>query len=441
MGQVWHAYDHQEQRDVALKIIQPRYIAPVTDPAELAECLERFRREAEILTRLHHPGIPTFYDAGLDPDTDDHYVAMELVLGEDLSRRSRPALPIAEIVSIAVQLCDILAHLHSVPVIHRDIKPANIMLTDDRKVMLLDLGVARTFEKERWGLTQQGQVLGTFSYLAPEQQPDTGRPISPRSDLYALACVLYELLTGEPPFTGSMSKLIHDHWHTAPVPPRDRRPDTPPPLEDVILKSLAKLQSARPSSAGQIRELLAPLLQENPASLALTGHVAPGESGEPDSPFGEAPPPPAEEQLVRARALFDSGEYGHARTVFTGLARRFATMGAHGVDPAAECRADAAHCDMWLGEHARARAEFRALAEELGSRREPHDSLLLRVRRQIASTSMALGDLPSALMEAVDLHGVIKAAGSPGSSELFEVERLLKAIRDELTRRPRPWQP
>lgn len=240
-------------REVAVKLLHPHLTG---DEGFLA----RFHREAEAAGRLDHPHIVKILDYGREGDL--HYLVMELVDGPSLQAmlrdRTHPLTP-AEAVALIAPLADALDYAHRQGVIHRDVKPSNILLRGGRldDPVLTDFGVARMVEATV--ATQAGALLGTPAYMAPEQ--GEGKPGDERSDIYALGVILYELLTGQPPFQAdSPYAVILRHIHTPPPPPRSLRPDLPPALEAVVLRALEKDPAARyPSAAAFAAALTASL--------------------------------------------------------------------------------------------------------------------------------------------------------------------------------------
>lgn len=237
MGEVWRAYDQLLGRPVAVKLLR----------AEEAADAERFRLEAQIAARLNHPNVVGMYDFG--SHHDQLYLVMELIDGRNLAqeRSLRGILAPAGAAAIAAQTAAGLSAAHQQGVIHRDIKPANVLLAADRTVKIVDFGIARFAEDTASSSTTTGKVLGTADYLAPERA--LGRPAQPASDVYSLACLLYELLTGRPPFSGATSlAVVQQHVGTTPPPPDRLCPDIPQPLSDYVLHLLAKDPAHRPTA-------------------------------------------------------------------------------------------------------------------------------------------------------------------------------------------------
>ncbi|MER7702052.1 protein kinase [Kitasatospora sp. NPDC097605] len=248
MATVWRGVDHVLGRQVAVKVLN----GGLADDPRFAE---RFGREAQHAAMLVHPRIVMVFDSGVDQGSP--YIVMELVQGRSLAAllAQRPGLPVEQAVGIAAAVCEGLAHAHAAGLVHRDIKPGNIMITDDGGVKVVDFGIARAGSSHN--LTQTASVLGTAAYLSPEQA--TASPLDGRTDLYAVGCVLTEMLTGAPPFTAETPVAIaYKHVGEQPLPPSARRPGLPPALDAAVLRLLAKHPAARPADAAAARaELLA----------------------------------------------------------------------------------------------------------------------------------------------------------------------------------------
>ncbi|HKS98097.1 MAG TPA: protein kinase [Rugosimonospora sp.] len=249
MATVWRADDLRFDREVAVKQLAP---GTLTDPQTRA----RLSREAQILSGLAHPNIVTVHDVHVD--ADGAYLVMELAPGSTLARllsRGRPPVPWT--ISVAAQVCDALAAAHRAGVLHRDIKPGNLMVSPEGRVKVCDFGLARSPDTHT--LTDVMQVVGTSEYLAPERAE--GERGDARSDLYALGCVLYEMLTGNPPFTGrNPIAVAYQQVHNAPRAPASVRSDIPPELDRLVLDLLAKDPAARPATAAEVGARLAALL-------------------------------------------------------------------------------------------------------------------------------------------------------------------------------------
>jgi serine/threonine protein kinase len=239
MAQVYRARDRALQRTVAVKVLGPPYDQ---DP----ELVARFDREARAAAALNHPNIVTIFDSGTDGQL--HYLVMEYVEGETLAAllgREGPLAP-GRAALVAHQVCQALAAAHARGLVHRDVTPGNVLLSRSGLVKVADFGIAKATATPT--LTGGGMVLGTAAYLAPEQAQ--GGPVDGRSDLYALGCVLYELLTGVPPFAGdSPVTVAAQHVTEPPEPPSRRNPQIGADLEAVVLTALAKRPRDRYQSA------------------------------------------------------------------------------------------------------------------------------------------------------------------------------------------------
>jgi eukaryotic-like serine/threonine-protein kinase len=248
MATVWLAHDRVLDRDVAVKVLRGQY---ATDPAFLA----RFTREARHAASLSHPGLVTIFDTGVDHGTA--FIVMEAVPGRTLREvlLTGGPLPVATAVAIAVDVCEVLDVAHRAGVVHRDIKPGNILLANDGRTRVFDFGIARADGADP--LTQTAMVLGTAAYISPEQA--AGQSAGPKSDLYALGCVLFEMLTGAPPFTAENPVgMLYQHVHDRPQPPSATRAEVPGALDAVVLRLLAKNPATRPATAADTRnDLLA----------------------------------------------------------------------------------------------------------------------------------------------------------------------------------------
>jgi serine/threonine-protein kinase len=245
MGAVWAAEDAVLGRRVAVKLLG-EWLAG--DPV----AAERLRREARAAARLVHPNVARVLDLGEQDGRP--YLVMELLEGESLTamiRRSGPLAP-AEAARIAGAVADALHAAHLVGVVHRDVKPGNLFLTADGDVKVLDFGIAAA----AWeGSLTGGELIGTAAYLAPERA--LGRAATPAADVYALGVVLYEMLSGRPPFWGEVGlALASAHIHARPVPLRQAAPWVPAPLAVACERALAKDPAERPASAAAFADLL-----------------------------------------------------------------------------------------------------------------------------------------------------------------------------------------
>lgn len=242
MGVVYRARDRNLSREVALKVL--RFGG---DPV----LLERLKREARVLARLSHPNIVTVHGAGVAAGTP--YLAMELVEGEGLADRIS-SLDLRDKILLLEKITRAVDYAHARGVIHRDLKPQNILVRPNGEPVLMDLGLARSIE-ETGALTLPGGVLGTPRYMAPEQVDSRREAVGPATDIYSLGVILYEMLTGRPPFDGgTFAEIAARVSHEEPVPPRARAENVPPDLEAVCLKALDKDPRRRYEFAGDFGE-------------------------------------------------------------------------------------------------------------------------------------------------------------------------------------------
>src|SRR5688572_9681518 len=248
MATVWKARDEVLARFVALKILDPELAG---DPS----FLDRFRTEALAAARLAHPNIVQTFDTGEDDD-GNHFIVMEYCGGgtlEDLLEREGALAP-DRAVSFAAHVCDALAYAHRHEIVHRDIKPGNVLLGADGSVKVGDFGIAKAAFASH-DVTTTGKILGTVTYLSPEQA--RGEEPDGRSDLYSLGVLLFELLTGRPPFSAEspVATAMH-HLKTEPPGPRAVKGNIPRALDAVVLRSLEKDPDARFSTADEMRRAL-----------------------------------------------------------------------------------------------------------------------------------------------------------------------------------------
>ncbi|TNM64188.1 serine/threonine protein kinase [Streptomyces sp. NP160] len=266
MGEVHRAVDTVRGRQVALKVLADGIGADHDFTA-------RFRREQHVAAQLNEPHIIPIHDFG---EVDGRlFIDMRLVEGRDLAHvLDDGPLPPERAVHVADQAAQALDAAHAARLVHRDIKPSNLLVTPQGFVYVVDFGIARSTTATATSLTATGATLGTLAYMAPERF--TAAPLEPSSDVYSLACVLYECLTGARPFTGDdLPSLLYAHFHVRPVPPSQRVPGLPPALDAVVLRGMAKDPAARFATCGE---------------MTAAAHAALG--GRAQHAPGWAPPPP-----------------------------------------------------------------------------------------------------------------------------------------------------
>jgi serine/threonine protein kinase len=282
MGVVYQAHDVVLDRVVAVKVLPAEYAADVT-------LVERFTREARAAARLADPNIVAVFDTGTDGDV--RFIVMELVPGVSLAQllAERGALGVPEAVDIAAQIAGALAAAHAAGIVHRDIKPANVIVEPSGDVKVLDFGIAQARTDE--ALSRTTTVLGSAPYMAPEMA--AGQPADERSDIYSLGCVLYEMLTGRPPFLAEVpAAVMHQHISAAPQPVRTLQSRVPGALDALLMRMLAKQPSDRPQQAAQLaRALRASLVERSERLPAEAAPWAPLTEPVPGADDGTKGPP------------------------------------------------------------------------------------------------------------------------------------------------------
>jgi serine/threonine-protein kinase len=248
MATVFLAKDLKHEREVAIKVLHPELSASLG--------AERFEREIRLAAKLQHPNILGLYDSG--EANGLLYYVMPFVKGESLRDRidREKMLPVDDAIGIALQVCDALGYAHAQGIVHRDIKPENILLSGSH-ALVADFGIARAVSEGGGArkLTQTGMSMGTPYYMAPEQA--SGETVGPPADIYSMGCMLYEMLAGEPPFTGTNAMMIMARHAMEQVPSiRIVRNAVPEEVEEAIYAALGKVPADRPQTAGQLAEIM-----------------------------------------------------------------------------------------------------------------------------------------------------------------------------------------
>ncbi|MFC5941881.1 protein kinase [Micromonospora harpali] len=449
MGEVWAGFDEKLDRPVAIKFLRQL----VVPESERGTAVERFMREARVTARLDHPGVPSVHDVG--HHGEDLYIVMQIVpgvlLADLVAERSRLSVPWAA--AIGAQVCSVLAAAHAASLVHRDLKPQNLMVTPSGAVKVLDFGVAALLGPDVPRLTATYHTLGTPTYMAPEQALNSA--VGPRADLYALGCVLFELLTGQPPYRAeSALGVLHRHL-SDPVPSvADHRAGVPDDLVRLVARLLAKDPQDRPASAIEVYEVLAPFgaVEAGVASdVAMT--MADGRQVDPTMPyrhpFGPLPPrepaAPGGAGVVRPRAVPEVveppslDELAQLQERVWGLAEeeRF-TQAAELLETALrpvlkgrdakqprilELRLDLANLYVLAGAYRRALPEFLRLAADLAGRPTPDRELIWHCRQQAAVCQVELGEGAAALAELRAVLAEEQRALPADATELFALRQ------------------
>lgn len=450
MGVVWRGYDAVLDRPVAVKVIRQ---ASITSPHLAEEFAKRFRREARITARIRHPGVPQVYDAVLDESYERLFLVMELVDGVSLSAYLHPdhPLPISWAVAVAAQVATVLSHAHEVPVIHRDLKPGNILVARDGTVKVLDFGIAAILRTDVTKLTATGTPIGTYQYMSPEQV--RGGRITPQTDLYALGCVLHELLSGRLVFEADSEYLLmYQHVNAAPIPLRELRPDVPEALEELVLHLLRKAPEARPADTQEVYARLLPFL---PPSSQEPGAAEAGPAGAPDPtavfrrPFaprararvaaaadptpdavlpGVQPiPVPAqlrediEAAYAHSDALLEEERFAQAAEVLGEVIEPSALALGSESKPVLALRRRRAAVRLLGGDYRAALPEFDALADAYARIAGPTGEQARACRAQAARCRAELGQVTDALAALQGVLNVVRTVDSDVSEEAVEL--------------------
>ncbi|MEU8270988.1 serine/threonine-protein kinase [Sphaerisporangium sp. NPDC049002] len=426
MGEVWGGFDKRLDRRVAVKFI--RFPDGVPNP----ELERRFIHEAMIMAKLDHPGIPAIHDAGSfeDPLRGPRlFLVMQFVEGVTLDHvvDEHGPLPVGWVAAIGAQVAAVLSAAHERSILHRDLKPANLMLCPDGTLKVLDFGLAVLDDPNLSRLTRTGHMLGTASYMPPEQI--RAGTLAPQTDLYALACVLHELFTGKRLFTGKTEySVFEQHVQTAPSSVLPLRPDVPADLDALLLSMLAKRVEDRPADAATVHDRLLPYVTRvgqlpgvtvsGPSPLRMYSQVVgrmlnrPDATGAPAArviaqPSGWGDTDFSRGDIERARreamSLVRESRYSQAVDVLATVAEPAGqALGAD--DPEVlSLRMQLANVLFGGGDYRQAVPEFHRLAADLAKRYTADDERVFQCRMQEATCHAHLGDGALALRLMNDL--------------------------------------
>ncbi len=308
MAEVHRARDIRLGREVAIKVLR-------RDFARDATFQVRFRREAQASASLNHPAIVAVFDTGEDsgPNGPMPFIVMEYVEGQtlrDILKADGP-LPTARAIAVCADICSALDFSHRNGIVHRDVKPGNVMISPNGAVKVMDFGIARAVSDSSATMTSTAAVIGTAQYLSPEQA--RGESVDARSDVYSCGCLMYELITGSPPFTGdSPVAVAYQHVREDPIPPSTLNPSIPPALDAIVLKAMAKNPANRYQSAAEMRADLVraqegqpveatPLMSDEDKTTSIVGVPGPRQSATRYRPA--ALPDPDADDRDRSHAL------------------------------------------------------------------------------------------------------------------------------------------
>jgi eukaryotic-like serine/threonine-protein kinase len=303
MGSVYRAFDTTLERTVAVKVLQLDRGHDIT-PQELSA---RFRNEARAVARLNHPAIVTIFDYD-DQDPVGAYIVMEYINGCALDEyvKQRPELHLEDAISAMQQVLAGLAYAHRQGVIHRDIKPSNLLVTREGLVKITDFGIAKITGPR--SQTQSGLIVGTPQYMAPEQY--RGCVVDHRCDIHSAGAVLYELLTGSPPFMGTAAEVMYKVCHEVPPPVSSVNPALPKLFDAVVSKALDKVAANRYASAGEFQEALRAgweAMTSQPPSPTMSNRARMIATAISRQPVGPKPTPTSGSPPAAARAPASSG--------------------------------------------------------------------------------------------------------------------------------------
>jgi hypothetical protein len=437
MGEVWSGHDLHLDRSVAIKLIR------FPDGRPDAELIRRFERESKITAKLEHPGVPAVHDTGVIPD-GRHYLVMQLVKGVTLADliKKKGTLHESWAAIIAAQVCAVLMVAHEHSLIHRDIKPGNLMVSPDGSVKVLDFGLVAAPPSDGYSrITRTRQSLGTPAFSSPEQAYGTS---TTQSDLYALGCVLHQMLTGRHLFTGETDyAVVRQHEDRPPPRVRSLNSDVQPAFEELILHLLAKKPEDRPRTAAEVYERLLPFTAEDPLApgladplwmyARLVGRIQVAGLSGPGRPSllpeSVTIVPVSRADLLQAREeahrLSRAARFSHAAEVLSEIVEPAALRYGPDDPEVLELRQELAYALFQGGDYRRAAAAFRAVAVEFTERYGPEDGRVLSAREQEVACHVELGEIGRALPLLRDVLAEQKRTLGFGDRRTLESRRQL----------------
>ncbi|WP_346039359.1 serine/threonine-protein kinase [Actinomadura chokoriensis] len=486
MGEVWGGFDAVLGRRVAVKLVRLSDV-----PEDLAELERRFLREARVMARLGHPGAPAIHDAGVSEDaspTRRMFIVMEYVDGirlDDVIAETE-SLPLGWVAAVGAQVAAVLAAAHGKGVLHRDLKPSNLILCPDGAVKVIDFGLALLHDPEVTRLTRSGAIIGTALYMPPEQvrsETATGR-----SDLYALGCVLYEMIAGRPPFVGDTEyAILEQQVNARPIPVGKLRANVPGDLGDLVAELLAKDPAKRPEDAAAVYRRLVPhvsgahplprMADQEASPLRMYADVltrvlhkprerAVDEAGggprasraemsrvrreatalardgrhadaaraleaivEPGGrPLAVDDPEAVKIRLLYANVLAGGGDHARAAGVFMRLGDDLTARFGAEDERVVQCRLGEADCDRARGDDGLALRLLRGLLAEQLDVRPADDPRVLELRRRVGELEAEVGDRAAARRTLADLHDDLSRDAGPEHPSAIRVRERLERL-------------
>ncbi|WP_405135735.1 serine/threonine protein kinase [Nocardia sp. NBC_01388] len=462
MGLVFDGFDRHLGRQIAVKFTHPNLDR---DP----DWTKRFFREAELMARMRHPGMPMIHDAGVDkrPGKEDRpYLVMEFVEGVTFDKLldDRGPLSVGVVASLGAQAAAVLAATHRNRIYHRDLKPSNLMLCSDGTVKVLDFGLAVALESDMTRYTNTGHTLGTPAFMSPEQVE--GRAVVPQTDLYSLGLVLHELLTGSRVMGGSSPYMVwQNQVHLQPPDIREECPDVPVELGRLIMSMLAKAPDQRPEDAATVHAVLLRYatslsvlreVKDNRSPAHMYACAVAVSVSDRTAPTVVAPtqlipkpvvPPAAVEAVVnlvpptdfsrsdlqramrRARDFADNSRYDPAiHELKTVVEIALPLLGSRDAD-VVEARLRLADLRFESADFAGSADLYRALIDDLTAERGPYDDQVMYCQRQLAACHVQTGDVRAALTRLKRLHSQMAVRYGEQDKRVIELATQINHIK------------